>query len=98
MIAKKYMPRINYIHMKDVRSNKLAIVKDSDMSFIEAVALGVFTVPGDGDIDFDAVIDQIKRDYIGSHILVEAEQDPRLAPPLDHAKKAYCFMKKHFVV
>ena len=54
-------------------------------SFLKAVLSGAFTVPGDGCIDFNAISKIIiKSDYKG-WIIVEAEQDPAAANPLEYA-------------
>jgi len=65
---------------------ELERVKAADTSFLDAVVQGVFTVPGDGDIDFDVVVKALlEHDYRG-WLVVEAEQDPALADPLTCAR------------
>jgi inosose dehydratase len=50
---------------------------------------GIFTVPGDGAIDFPAVVNALKvADYRG-WLFVEAEQDPARAPPLVYARRGF---------
>ena len=48
---------------------------------------GVYTVPGDGLIDFSSVFAELKG-YEG-WVVVEAEQDPEKAHPLTYAKMGY---------
>ena len=63
-----------------------------DLSFLKAVKLGVYTVPGDGDLDLKPIADNIhKSDYKG-WVVVEAEQDPSIANPFEYAKKGYDFL------
>jgi sugar phosphate isomerase/epimerase len=50
------------------------------LSFLDAVIAGVFTVPGDGCVDFPAVMRALPG-YAGWAV-VEAEQDPEKAHPL----------------
>ena len=82
---KKNINRISHIHFKDLRLeifNNLDFKRDS---FLKAVLSGAFTVPGDGCIDFNAISKIIvESDYIG-WIIVEAEQDPVDANPLEYA-------------
>ena len=66
-------------------------VHAGDRSFLDGVAAGVYSVPGDpeGCIDFQAITDKLKAmDYRG-WIVVEAEQDPAKAPPFDYSKIGY---------
>ena len=84
-VAKRHADRINHVHCKDIRLNTLADVKNRDTSFLDAVLNGVFTVPGDGGVDFAAVFRELKAaDYQG-WLVVEAEQDPIVAPSLSAA-------------
>lgn len=61
-------------------------------SFLKSVREGVFTVPGDGDINFDAVFGQLERARYEGWLLMEAEQDPARADPLRYAKLARSFI------
>ena len=84
----KYIGRIVHVHLKDVRADKLAEARAKKLSFLDAVRSGVFTVPGDGAIAFDHIFATLGAyDYKG-WMLVEAEQDPGLANPLEYAIKA----------
>ncbi|MEM7440452.1 MAG: myo-inosose-2 dehydratase [Pseudomonadota bacterium] len=81
--------RVHHVHFKDIRPDIVADVRARDLSFLDAVIAGAFTVPGDGCIDFQAVTDRLKAmDYAG-WIVVEAEQDPAKAPPYDYSKMGY---------
>jgi Sugar phosphate isomerases/epimerases len=91
-VLKKYGDRIKHVHLKDIRPEVVKKVKDDDMSFLQGVRLGTFTVPGDGSIDFKPVFDLLSS-YEG-WMLVEAEQDPALADPLEYAIRARKYIKK----
>lgn len=81
--------RVHHVHFKDIRPDVVADVRARDLSFLDAVIAGAFTVPGDGCIDFDAVAQRLKAmDYSG-WIVVEAEQDPAKAPPFEYSQKGY---------
>lgn len=82
-----YRDRISHVHAKDVRATVLADVKAKDMSFLDAVVAGVYTVPGDGMVDYPAVFAELAG-YDG-WVVVEAEQDPLKANPLQYAKLGY---------
>lgn len=94
-ILRKYVSRVRHVHLKDVRLNVLEQVKKERMSFLQAVRSGAFTVPGDGDVDFAPLFDILeKADYRG-WVLVEAEQDPAKANPLEYAIKARKYIAAH---
>jgi len=77
--------RITHVHTKDVRKGVMQTIDKTLESFLDAVVKGVFTVPGDGDIDFTALVRQLAGyDYEGWFV-VEAEQDPKQNPPLEMA-------------
>lgn len=83
--------RVHHVHFKDVRQPVLDRVRAEDRSFLDGVAAGVYSVPGDpeGCIDFQTITDRLKAlDYNG-WIVVEAEQDPEKAPPFAYAKSGY---------
>jgi inosose dehydratase len=83
--ASQHAARIAHVHCKDIRPAVLRRCLNADTSFLEAVLQGVFTVPGDGCIDYAAVLKPLlARNYQG-WIVVEAEQDPAVADPLTYA-------------
>jgi inosose dehydratase len=85
----RHASRIAHLHCKDIRSTVLRRCLNADSSFLEAVLQGVFTVPGDGCIDYAAVLEPLLlRNYQG-WIVVEAEQDPTVADPVTYAKLGY---------
>ncbi|WP_342046813.1 myo-inosose-2 dehydratase [Bacillus sp. OTU530] len=87
-VLKKHLPRIKHVHLKDIRPEVVTRVKEEDLSFLQAVKAGAFTVPGDGGIEFDEVFTTLAAsDYTGWFV-VEAEQDPAVANPLEYALKA----------
>ena len=86
-VARKHRQRISHVHTKDVRADVLANVRRSDLSFLDAVVAGVYTVPGDGMVDYPAVFAGLGG-YDG-WVVVEAEQDPAKANPLTYAKLGY---------
>jgi len=82
-LARDYRQRIAHVHCKDVRKEVRVRAMSESWSFLDAVVEGVFTVPGDGTIDFGAVLGQLGG-YSG-WLVVEAEQDPHKAPPAEYA-------------
>ena len=74
------------MHCKDLRAPVLAAVRERDASFLDAVVDGVFTVPGDGSVDFPAVLGVLGRSGYGGWLVVEAEQDPDKANPRAYAE------------
>ncbi len=80
-IIDRFGDRIVHIHLKDVRPERLAAVRAGDESFNAAVRGGLFTVPGDGAVDFAPVARFVRASGYRGWLVVEAEQDPALAPP-----------------
>ncbi|MDR0526570.1 MAG: myo-inosose-2 dehydratase [Spirochaetaceae bacterium] len=92
-VLKKWMGRIRHVHLKDVRLSVLEKVKSQKWTFLQSVKAGVFTVPGDGSVDFTPVFDALKKAGYKGWWVVEAEQDPALANPLEYAQKARKYLK-----
>jgi inosose dehydratase len=92
-LLEKYVSRTIHVHLKDVRKPVLARVRPEKMSFLGAVREGVFTVPGDGMIDFEPVFKIIEKNEYKGWFVVEAEQDPAKANPFEYALKAREFIK-----
>jgi inosose dehydratase len=78
--------RISHVHTKDVRGGVMAAIDRTRQSFLDAVVLGVFTVPGDGSLDFGAIVRRLAGHGYEGWFVVEAEQDPKKAPPLKMAE------------
>jgi inosose dehydratase len=91
-IARRYARRICHVHCKDVRAEVLRRVRFRDASFLDAVLDGVFTVPGDGCIDFAEVLAPLATAGYDGWMVVEAEQDPAQAPPLEYAQLGYAHL------
>ena len=88
-LLSRHIARVNHFHCKDVRQPILTTARSTDMSFMDAVLAGIFTVPGDGCVDFPSLLFELsKADYAG-WLVVEAEQDPSKATPLVYAKLGY---------
>jgi len=83
------------IYLKDLRSNIFSEVKKADSSFLDAVRAGVFTVPGDGSIDFPAIFTILEEYKYEGWMVVEAEQDPAKANPFVYAKMARKYIREN---
>ncbi|HEX6118232.1 MAG TPA: myo-inosose-2 dehydratase [Dongiaceae bacterium] len=92
-LARKYRTRIAHVHCKDVRRAVLAEARSKDWSFLDAVVQGCFTVPGDGMVDYPAVLGALPG-YSG-WLVVEAEQDPEKANPLKYATMGCANLKRY---
>jgi inosose dehydratase len=93
-ILDMYINRIAHVHLKDIRPEVLKRVKSEDMSFLDAVRAGVFTVPGDGCLDFGYVFTALERAGYTGWMVVEAEQDPAKANPYLYACKARKYIRE----
>lgn len=93
-VLTKYISRIKHVHLKDIRKEVLGRVKAEDMSFLNAVKAGVFTIPGDGMINFEPLFKILDENNYEGWFIVEAEQDPTLANPFEYAKNARGYIKE----
>ncbi|RED63249.1 myo-inosose-2 dehydratase [Cohnella lupini] len=92
-VLKKHYDRIAYVHLKDVRREELEQARAAGSDFVTCIRNGVFTVPGDGCIDFAPIIGElIERDYRGWAML-EGEQDPAAHPPREYAEEAISYLR-----
>ena len=92
-VLAKWGKRIRHVHLKDVRPEVVARVRKEKLSFLAAVKSGAFTVPGDGSIDFVPVFKGLEKVGYQGWWVVEAEQDPALANPLEYAVKARKYIR-----
>lgn len=93
-VLKKYVDRIKHVHLKDIRPAVVEQVKKENLSFLQGVRKGAFTVPGDGSIDFKPVFEILSEAGYEGWLLVEAEQDPAVADPFEYAVKARQYIKE----
>ncbi|WP_199562582.1 myo-inosose-2 dehydratase [Pelagibacterium lacus] len=91
-VARNHKARIAHVHAKDVRAAMMLKSNAEDWSFLRSVLAGVYTVPGDGLVDFPAVFAELGG-YAG-WVVVEAEQDPEKAHPLTYAKMGYDYLRQ----
>ncbi|MBO9433756.1 myo-inosose-2 dehydratase [Ruegeria sp. R13_0] len=85
-VIENHHARISHVHTKDARSEVANSVDKGAESFLDAVIKGVFTVPGDGSLDFEAIVKALAGKGYEGWFVVEAEQDPVANPPLEMAK------------
>ena len=88
-LAHRHASRIVHVHCKDVRPAVLARARADDLSFMQAVLDGVFTVPGDGAVDYPAILGALADHGYAGWLVVEAEQDPAKAHPLTYARLGF---------
>ncbi|HEX7056688.1 MAG TPA: myo-inosose-2 dehydratase [Bacilli bacterium] len=93
-ILEKYYDRIAYIHLKDIRKSVLERARARHADFITCIRDGVFTVPGDGDLDFAPIISELVRRGYNGWAMLEGEQDPALHPPFRYAKRAIQYLEE----
>ena len=88
-LLKKHVKRVVHVHCKDARPDILKKARAEDMSFMGAVMEGIFTVPGDGIIDYPAILKILHDAGYSGWLVVEAEQDPKKAHPLTYATMGF---------
>jgi len=89
VLLERHIARVVHVHCKDVRPEILAKARADDMSFMGAVLAGIFTVPGDGAIDYPTLLPILANHGYAGWMVVEAEQDPAKAHPLTYATMGY---------
>ena len=85
----QHIARVCHVHCKDVRPDIIKLARNRNWSFLDAVINGAFTVPGDGTVNFPSIIDHLKRHGYHGWLVVEAEQDPVIAPSYAYAGKGF---------
>ncbi len=93
-VLNKWIGRIRHVHLKDVRKERREQAIKEKWSFLKGVKEGVFTVPGDGMIDFKPLLSTLMESGYQGWWVVEAEQDPAKANPLEYAMKARAYIRK----
>ncbi len=93
-MLKKHIGRVRHVHLKDIRPDKISKVKQEKLSFLQGVRIGTFTVPGDGALDFKPMFQTLSDAEYNGWMLVEAEQDPAVANPLEYAIKARTYIRE----
>ena len=91
-VLKNYISKINHVHCKDIRQNILENSLKNDLSFRESFLDGVFTVPGDGCIDYEPLFKILYENNYDKWLIIEAEQDPKKANPLEYAKIGFNYL------
>ncbi|MCO6384127.1 myo-inosose-2 dehydratase [Oceanicola sp. 502str15] len=93
-VIENHHARILHVHTKDVRQEVISGLDRSGESFLDAVIKGAFTVPGDGSLDFEAIVKALAAKGYQGWFVIEAEQDPKANPPLDMAIKGRAELKR----
>ena len=91
-VANNFKERIIHVHCKDMRKKILEKSLKEDFSFRQAFLEGAFTVPGDGFIDYEPLLTFLKKNNYNGWLVVEAEQDPAKANPLEYARIGYNYL------
>ncbi|MBO1720444.1 myo-inosose-2 dehydratase [Extibacter sp. GGCC_0201] len=94
-ILRRYVDRVRHVHLKDLRKSLVEQSKRERWSFLKGVRAGTFTVPGDGDVDFGPIFQILEEAAYEGWVVVEAEQDPGKANPLEYAIKAREYIAEH---
>ena len=93
-ILKKYVSRVNHVHCKDIRKDILENSILKNLSFRDSFLDGVFTVPGDGCIDYKPLLNILYENKYNKWLVVEAEQDPIKANPFEYAQIGHSYLVK----
>jgi inosose dehydratase len=94
-LVKRHANRIKHVHLKDIRPDVVKRVREERLSFLEGVRQGAFTIPGEGCVEFDPIFKVLAETGYEGYMVVEAEQDPARANPLEYAIRARKFIREH---
>ncbi len=92
-LLKNHVTRVAHVHLKDVRESVIATARNEGWSFLNSVLNGAFTVPGDGSIDYLTLLTVLKDAGYEGWLVVEAEQDPAVAPSYVYAQKGFVTLR-----
>lgn len=90
----RHVARVCHVHCKDVRPAVIRLARNRDWSFLQSVLNGAFTVPGDGVVEFSALLGILHTHGYRGWLVVEAEQDPAVAPSYVYAEKGYRYLRE----
>jgi len=93
--ARNHAARVTHVHCKDIRADVMRDVKARNLSFLDSVLAGVFTVPGDGCVDYAGVLPAVAAAGYQGWLVVEAEQDPAIAHPLTYARLGHSNLARY---
>ncbi len=93
-VLNKHIARVCHVHCKDVRPNVIKLARNGHWSFLQAVINGAFSVPGDGSVDFRGILSALYRHGYQGWLVVEAEQDPAVAPSYQYAKMGHDYLAR----
>ena len=93
-VLKRHIARVCHVHCKDVRREVIAQARKQNWSFLNAVLKGVFTVPGDGTVDFKSLLNLLHEHGYRGWLVVEAEQDPAVAPSYQYAQMGFRYLSE----
>lgn len=93
-VVRDWSKRIFHVHAKDVRPDRHVATLRTGGSFLDGVAAGIFTTPGDGEYDFAPLIAALQEIHYEGWIVIEAEQDPALADPRAYAASGFATMRR----
>jgi len=89
-----FADRIAYVHLKNIRELVLEVVKDYKIDFNSAVKCGIFTVPGDGGIDYRPIMGILAEKEYEGWMMVEAEQYLPSPKAVDFMKMARNYIRE----
>jgi inosose dehydratase len=92
-MLRRHVKRVCHVHCKDVRPDVVKLARNRNWSFLESVINGAFTVPGDGAVNFHALMGILRDNGYEGWLVVEAEQDPVVAPSYRYADTGFRTLK-----
>ncbi|MBX9456560.1 MAG: myo-inosose-2 dehydratase [Rhizobium sp.] len=94
-VTKRHVARVRHLHLKDIRADVAKKMRDKGWSFEQAIQAGLFNVVGSGDLGiFPEIFKVLAEANFAGWLIVEAEQNPAKANPLEYAMKARAYLRE----
>jgi inosose dehydratase len=91
--AKRFGDRIWHVHFKDCHADVAEQARRESWDYFTAVRNGVFYGLGEGDIDVESVLSELRTQSYSGWIVVEDELPPGMGEPLESARRDRAFMQ-----
>ncbi|WP_171643569.1 TIM barrel protein [Paenibacillus phytorum] len=89
-----YYERIRFIHLTDIRQSVLNHVREKSLDFVDSVKQGVFTVPGDGWIQFEPIFKKLIDNQFDGRVIVGWDRDWAVVDPSADLSKSKKYVDK----
>ena len=91
---KQYRDRFWHVHFKDCSPQVHQQSRRSDWNYFESLKHGIFCELGQGDVDFSALVEELRIQNYTGWIVVEQDVLPGMGAPKEYAKRNREFLSR----